>query len=69
MSIATELKAGASRKRPDGYDPILNTRAPAPLIALVRAKAAERQVSVSALIREALARHVGSETATATSKQ
>lgn len=63
MSMAMELKTGAARKRPGGYDPILNTRAPAPLIDLVRAKAAERRVSVSALIREALVKHLGSEAA------
>lgn len=44
-------------------DPILNTRAPAPLIELVRAKARARKVTVSEIIREALARHVGSEAA------
>ena len=64
MSMATELRADQRRKRPGDYgDPLLNTRAPASLIELVRAKAAERKVSVSALIREALARHVGSEAA------
>jgi hypothetical protein len=61
MNTATELKSDAARKRPDRYDPILNTRAPAAFIALVRAKAAERKITMSAIIREALARHVGEE--------
>jgi len=65
MNMAMELTAGEPRKRPNGSgrDPLLNARAPAPLIELVRAKAAERKLSVSALVREALARHVGSEAA------
>jgi hypothetical protein len=64
LRIMSMAKADQRHKRPGDYgDPLLNTRAPEALIALVRAKAAERKLSVSALIREALARHIGSEAA------
>ena len=61
--MAKELKTGAARKPSDGYNPVLNTRAPAPLIDLIRAKAIERKVTMSAIIREALVRHVESDAA------
>jgi hypothetical protein len=61
MNMATETPR--KKKAGEGRDPILAARAPAPLIALVHAKAAERKVGVSALIREALGRHVGTEEA------
>jgi hypothetical protein len=47
----------------EGRDPLLHTRAPAPLVELVYAKAAERKVRVSVIIREALARYVEGERA------
>jgi hypothetical protein len=65
MSMAAELtiKRGPRKKAGEGRDPLIHTRAPAPLIALVYAKAAERKVAASVIIREALARHVASEAA------
>jgi hypothetical protein len=64
MSMATELAVERPRKKAgEGRDPLIFTRAPAPLIGLVRSTAAQRKVSVSALIREALIRHLGSDAA------
>jgi hypothetical protein len=58
--MATELTATKPRKKAgEGRDPTLITRAPPPLIALTRAKAAERKVAVSVVIREALVRYFG----------
>lgn len=63
MSWETELTTrGTPRKRRlKGFDPLTACRAPAPVLDLVRAKAAERNVSVSAIIREALVRYVGND--------
>jgi hypothetical protein len=61
MSMATETPR--KKKAGEGRDPILAARAPAPLIALVHAKAAERKVGVSVIVREALVRHVGDKAA------
>jgi hypothetical protein len=60
MNMAMELAADAPRKRPNGSgrDPILGVRAPPQLIELIRARAAERKVGVSALIRETLRQSV-----------
>ena len=56
--MAAELTTDAPRKL-KGRDPLLFARAPAPLIELIRAKASERKVAVSVVIREALAQYVG----------
>ena len=58
--MAVELKSGEARKPQGGRHPFLNTRVPAQLIDSVLAKAVERKVTVSAFVREALARHVES---------
>jgi hypothetical protein len=63
MNMATELTSKPRKKAGEGPDPLLLTRASPALIAQVRARAAARKVSVSALIREALARHLESEAA------
>jgi Ribbon-helix-helix protein, copG family len=59
-NLAEINEAISRRKRPgEGRDPLLNIRAPKPLIAIVRERAGERRISMSALVREALERHVG----------
>jgi hypothetical protein len=57
MSMTAETRP--RKKAGEGRDPLLATRAPAPLVELVYAKAVERKVRVSVIIREALAKHVG----------
>jgi Ribbon-helix-helix protein, copG family len=60
--MATEFAIKRLRKKQgEGRDPLLHTRAPAPLVALVQAKAAARKVAISAIVREALAQYVGEE--------
>jgi hypothetical protein len=57
--MATEFAIKRPRKKQgEGRDPLLHTRAPAPLVALVHAKAAERKVAINAIVREALAQYV-----------
>jgi hypothetical protein len=64
MANSTEAHKPASRKkRGEGRDPLIISRAPAILIALTAAKARERRVSVSEVIRQALARYVEEDAA------
>jgi hypothetical protein len=51
------------KKAGEGADPLILARAPATLIALTTAKARERRVSVSEIIRQALARYVAEDAA------
>jgi predicted DNA binding CopG/RHH family protein len=44
-----------------GFDPLLNFRAPIPLIKAVKAKAKGRNVAYSVVIREALSQYVGDD--------
>jgi hypothetical protein len=48
------------RRRPNGtpHDPLLAARAPASIAAFVHAKAAQRKVAISTIVREALAQYV-----------
>jgi hypothetical protein len=52
-----ELTARGTRRkrRPKGHDPLVTCRTPEPVLALVKAEAAERNIPVSAVIRDALA--------------
>jgi hypothetical protein len=57
---------GTPRKRKpwgSGADPSLTTRAPVSVLEVVRAKAAQRNVSVGSIVREALIRYVEGERA------
>jgi hypothetical protein len=64
MTNATEAHKPAPRKkRGEGRDPLIISRAPATLIALATAAARERRVSVSEVIRQALARYVADDAA------
>ena len=48
-----------SKRRAEGpAEPVISGRAPAPVIALLLAKAADRKISKSAIVREALCRYV-----------
>jgi hypothetical protein len=50
---------GAPRKRRlKGFDPLINARAPTSLIEMVKAKANERNVALSVIVREALNQYV-----------
>jgi hypothetical protein len=52
---------GKPRKRRiegSGAEPVVSGRAPAPVIALLLAKAAELKISKSAIVREAICRYV-----------
>jgi hypothetical protein len=58
--MATELATERPRKKwGEGADPVLHTRAPASHVELIQAKAAERNIGVSVIIREALRQYVG----------
>jgi hypothetical protein len=54
------VKPGRKGGRPctGGADPVLPTRAPRELIAAVKSRAAEREIAVSVVIREALERYL-----------
>ena len=57
-------KDGKPRKRKpygQGRDPLAFSRVPATVFELIRAKAAERQTTTSAIVRDALVRYVGAE--------
>jgi hypothetical protein len=62
MSWDKGLKSdGTPRKRRlecSGAEPVIASRVPAPVIALLIAKAAERKISKSSIVREALIRYV-----------
>jgi Ribbon-helix-helix protein, copG family len=60
MSIMELRIERPRRAKGEGHDPVLHTRAPAPLVELIQAKAVQRNVGVSVIIREALARYVAS---------
>jgi hypothetical protein len=50
---------GVPRKRRlKGFDPLINARAPTSLIEMVKAKANERNVAFSVIVREALNQYV-----------
>jgi hypothetical protein len=54
-------KDGRPRKRKpygQGRDPLAFSRVPATVFELIRAKAAERQTTTSAIVRDALVRYV-----------
>jgi hypothetical protein len=42
------------KRRLKGFDPLIASRAPAPIVEMVKANAKARKVSVSAVLREAL---------------
>ena len=50
------------KRRPKGHDPLVSCRAPETVLTLIRAEAVTRNVSIAAVMREALqARYTGSE--------
>jgi hypothetical protein len=61
---------GVPRKRRlKGFDPLINARAPTSLIEMVKAKANERNVAFSVIVREALNQYVENGEGTPTRNQ